>query len=211
MERSAKRRGTMSETRPPVCVVDDDASMREAVESLIRSADIEVETFASAQEFLARSRTGLPSCLVLDVKLPGLSGLDLQQELARANVHIPIIFLTGCGDIPMSVRAIKAGALDFFTKPFDDEALLAAVRRGIARRGRGSGEGDALEGPDLVRSRAPVDAAADKPAATGSMHMVWTSTPRGLIGRWEATNGETCAEGGGTRTPGTETSVSRLH
>jgi FixJ family two-component response regulator len=188
----------MSETRPPVCVVDDDASMRESVESLIRSADIDVETFASAQEFLARSRTALPSCLVLDVKLPGLSGLDLQQQLARANVHIPIIFLTACGDIPMSVRAIKAGALDFFTKPFDAEALLAAVRQGIARRGSGSGEGDACEGPDLfVRSKVPV-AAANKPTATGSMRQVWASTPSGLRCRWEATNAETCGGRGGT-------------
>jgi DNA-binding response OmpR family regulator len=174
----------MSETRPPVCVVDDDASMRESVESLIRSADIDVETFASAQEFLARSPAALPSCLVLDVKLPGLSGLDLQQELARANVHVPIIFLTGCGDIPMSVRAIKAGALYFFTKPFDDEALLAAVRTGIASRGRGSGEGDAREGPDLfVRSKVSV-AAADEPSAPGSLRLVWTPTPSGLRCRW---------------------------
>jgi len=141
----------MSQIRPPVYVVDDDLSMRESVASLIRSAGLAVETFASAPEFLARSRTELPGCLVLDVKLPGLSGLDLQQELARSNVHIPIIFLTGCGDIPMSVRAIKSGALDFFTKPFDDEALLAAVRQAVARRGRVAGKSDgAGEGPDLV-------------------------------------------------------------
>jgi DNA-binding NtrC family response regulator len=143
----------MSQLRSPVYVVDDDLSMRESVASLIRSAGLAVQTFASAQEFLARSRTELPSCLVLDVKLPGLSGLDLQQELARSNVHIPIIFLTGCGDIPMSVRAIKSGALDFFTKPFDDEALLAAVRQAVARRGRVAGKSDgAGEGPDLVGS-----------------------------------------------------------
>jgi len=141
----------MSQIRPPVYVVDDDLSMRESVASLIRSAGLAVETFASAPEFLARSRKELPGCLVLDVKLPGLSGLDLQQELARSNVHIPIIFLTGCGDIPMSVRAIKSGALDFFTKPFDDEALLAAVRQAVARRGRVAGKSDgAGEGPDLV-------------------------------------------------------------
>jgi len=113
--------------------VDDDASVREALGSLIRSAGLEVETFASAQEFLARPRADVPSCLVLDVQLPGLSGLDLQQELAKADVQIPIIFLTGHGDIPMSVRAIKAGALEFLTKPFDDEDLLNAIQQGIAR------------------------------------------------------------------------------
>jgi DNA-binding NtrC family response regulator len=123
----------MSETFPPVYVVDDDVSMRESVGSLVRSAGLRVETFASAQEFLARPRGEVPSCLVLDVKLPGLSGLDLQQELAKADVQIPIIFLTGCGDIPMSVRAMKAGALEFFTKPFDDAALLDAIHQGIAR------------------------------------------------------------------------------
>ena len=123
----------MSENQALVYVVDDDLSMRESVASLIRSAGLKVETFASAKEFLVRSRTRLPSCLVLDVKLPGLSGLDLQQELARADVQIPIIFLTGYGDIPSSVRAMKSGALEFFTKPFDDEALLAAVRQAIAR------------------------------------------------------------------------------
>jgi DNA-binding NtrC family response regulator len=123
----------MSETFPPVYVVDDDVSMRESVGSLVRSAGLRVETFASAQEFLARPRGEVPSCLVLDVKLPGLSGLDLQQELAKADVQIPIIFLTGCGDIPMSVRAMKAGALEFFTKPFDDAALLDAIYQGIAR------------------------------------------------------------------------------
>src|SRR6266481_1646936 len=123
----------MSETPALVYVVDDDLSMRESVASLIRSAGLKVETFASAKEFLVRSRTRLPSCLVLDVKLPGLSGLDLQQELARADVQIPIIFLTGYGDIPSSVRAMKSGALEFFTKPFENEALLAAVRQAIAR------------------------------------------------------------------------------
>src|SRR6267142_67 len=123
----------MKKIDTPVYVVDDDESVREAVESLIRSAGLRVETFASAQEFLASSRNDKSSCLVLDVNLPGLSGLDLQQELARADVQIPIIFLTGYGDIPMSVRAIKAGALEFLTKPFDDEDLLNAIRDGIAQ------------------------------------------------------------------------------
>jgi FixJ family two-component response regulator len=115
-----------------VYVVDDDASVREGAGSLIRSAGLQAETFASAQEFLASPRAEVPSCLVLDVKLPGLSGLDLQQELAKADVQIPIVFLTGHGDIPMTVRAIKAGAQEFLTKPCDDEALLDAIHRGIA-------------------------------------------------------------------------------
>ena len=126
----------MSVTSAPVYVVDDDVSVCESLGSLIRSAGLRVEAFASAQEFLARPRIEVPSCLVLDVKLPGLSGLELQQELAKADVEIPIIFLTGHADIPTSVRAMKAGALEFFTKPFDDEPLLEAIRQGIARSNR---------------------------------------------------------------------------
>jgi DNA-binding NtrC family response regulator len=127
---------SMSELSPLIYVVDDDASVREALENLIRSAGLRVEAFALAQEFLASARPNkvdVPSCLVLDVQLPGLSGLDLQQELAKAGVQIPIIFLTGHGNIPMSVQAIKAGALEFLTKPFDDEDLLDAIQQGIAR------------------------------------------------------------------------------
>src|SRR5438874_8752950 len=127
-----------------VYVVDDDTSVREALGSLIRSAGLEVETFASAQEFLACPRADVPSCLVLDVQLPGLSGLDLQQELAKADVQIPIIFLTGHGDIPMSVRAIKAGALEFLTKPFNDEDLLDAIQQGIARNQRAPKQSEEL-------------------------------------------------------------------
>lgn len=123
----------MSKIAPLIYVVDDDASVREALSSLIRSAGLRVETFTSAQEFLAHPQADVPSCLVLDVQLPGLSGLDLQQELAKAGIQIPIIFLTGHGDIPTSVRAIKAGALEFLTKPFNDEDLLEAIQQGIAR------------------------------------------------------------------------------
>jgi DNA-binding NtrC family response regulator len=123
----------MSDTGAPIYVVDDDVSVREGVESLIRSAGLRAETFASAREFLARRQSEAPSCLVLDVEMPGLSGLDLQEELAKADVQIPIIFLTGHGNIPMTVRAIKAGALEFLTKPFDDEDLLHAIRQGIGR------------------------------------------------------------------------------
>src|SRR5437879_7025001 len=125
--------GRESEMRPPVYVVDDDASVRDAVGSLIRSAGLMVETFGSAREFLASPRRDAPGCLVLDVELPGLSGLDLQQQLANAGLRIPIIFLTGHGDIPMSVRAMKAGALEFLTKPVDGDELLGAIRQGIAR------------------------------------------------------------------------------
>src|SRR5258708_28583449 len=123
----------MSKIAPLIYVVDDDASVREALRSLIRSGGLRVEAFASAKEFLAHPQADAPSCLVLDVQLPGLSGLDLQQELAKADIQIPIIFLTGHGDIPTSVRAIKAGALEFLTKPFDDEYLLEAIRSAIAR------------------------------------------------------------------------------
>jgi DNA-binding NtrC family response regulator len=117
----------------PVCIVDDDASLREAVGSLLRSEGLKVETFGSAREFLASPRLDPPSCLVLDVDLPGLSGLELQQELVKENVRVPIIFLTGHGDIPMSVRAIQAGALDFLTKPVDADQLLGAIAKGIAQ------------------------------------------------------------------------------
>ena len=119
--------------RPVVFVVDDDAAVREALDSLIRSAGLRVESFSSARDFLQHHRAELPSCLVLDVRLPDLSGLDLQRELGAGNKPLPIIFITGHGDIPMSVRAMKAGAADFFTKPFDARALLRAIRQAIAR------------------------------------------------------------------------------
>jgi DNA-binding NtrC family response regulator len=122
----------MKNTLAPVCVVDDDASIREAVGGLIRSAGWKARTFKSANEFLTGRRPAA-SCLVLDVELPGLSGLDLQQQLVKEETQIPIIFLTGRGDIPMSVRAIKRGALEFLTKPFDDEQLLTAIRQAIAQ------------------------------------------------------------------------------
>ena len=122
----------MNEKNPFVFVVDDDAPTRDSLKDLIGSAGLNVETFASAQEFLTNPRPHAASCLVLDVNLPGLSGLDLQQELAKLGVQIPIIFITGHGDIPMSVRAMKAGAIEFLTKPFCDEDLLDAVEQAVS-------------------------------------------------------------------------------
>ena len=123
----------MKPADPIVFVVDDDLSVREALSSLIRSVGLRVETFASAQEFLRYQRPDVTACLVLDVRMPGLSGLDLQRELAHAEKRIPIIFITGHGDIPMSVRAMKAGAIEFLPKPFRDEDLLDAIREGLER------------------------------------------------------------------------------
>jgi DNA-binding NtrC family response regulator len=130
---SQARDGTMNDVGALVYVVDDDLSFRNGLENLLRSAGFTVRTYSSAQEFLASARADVPSCLLLDVQLPGLSGLDLQQELAKGDVQIPIIFITGHGDIPMSVRAMKAGALEFLTKPFKEEDLLEAVQQGIGR------------------------------------------------------------------------------
>jgi FixJ family two-component response regulator len=118
---------------PIVFVVDDDASIREALSSLIESAGLRVTTFASAQEFLDYKRPTTPACLVLDVRLPDLSGLELQRKLAPASKRIPIIFITGHGDIPMSVQAMKAGAVEFLPKPFNDDQLLEAIQNAIER------------------------------------------------------------------------------
>ena len=123
----------MSHAAAIVFVVDDDVSVRESLEALIRSEGWQVETFASAQEFLARPRALAPSCLVLDVTLPDLNGLDLQKRIAVDRTDLPIIFITGHGDIPMTVQAMKAGAVEFLTKPFGDEALLSAIRHAIER------------------------------------------------------------------------------
>jgi FixJ family two-component response regulator len=118
---------------PIVFAIDDDASMREALSRLFRSIGMRAQIFASAQDFLTFKRPEAPACLVLDVRLPGLSGLDLQRELAAADCGIPIIFITGHGDIPMSVQAMKAGAVEFLTKPFRDQALLDAIHQAIQR------------------------------------------------------------------------------
>jgi FixJ family two-component response regulator len=123
----------MNENSPLVCVVDDESSMRESLRNLFRSVGLKVQTFASAKEFLNSLPSEAPSCLVLDVRMPGISGLELQRELGGGESGVPIIFMTGYGDIPMSVRAMKAGALEFLTKPCRDEDLLRAVNQAIER------------------------------------------------------------------------------
>jgi FixJ family two-component response regulator len=123
----------MTEAKPIVFVVDDDQSVRRSTERLLRAAGLEVQTFTSAREFQSVPRPAGPACLILDVRMPGLSGMELQRELAQAGIRIPIIFITGHGDIPMSVRAIKAGAVEFLTKPFRSRSLLEAVQAALQR------------------------------------------------------------------------------
>jgi FixJ family two-component response regulator len=123
----------MTQEEPTIAIVDDDSSIREGLSSLIRSVGLRVETFVSATDFLQSWHTDAHGCIVLDVRLPGLSGLDLQRRLADANIHTPIIFITGHGDIPMTVRAMKAGAVEFLTKPFREQDLLDAIRQALER------------------------------------------------------------------------------
>jgi len=123
----------MKEAESIVFIIDDDPLYRASTERLVRSVGFSVQSFQSAREFVGSRRPNVPSCLILDVRLPGLSGLDLQRELAEAGVHLPIIFVTGYGDIPMSVQAMKAGAVEFLTKPFRDQVLLDAIRQAIER------------------------------------------------------------------------------
>jgi FixJ family two-component response regulator len=119
------------EIEPTVVVIDDDEEIREALQSLLRSVGLRVALFASVQEFLASGRPDLPGCLVLDVRLPGRSGLDFHDDLVRANIHMPVIFISGHADVPMSVRAMKAGAVEFLTKPVRDQDLLDAIQRAV--------------------------------------------------------------------------------
>ena len=119
--------------QPTVIIVDDDPGIREALEGLLRSVGLQVTALGSVPEFVKEGRPAGPACLVLDVRLPGRSGLDFQRELSAANIHVPIIFITGYGDIPMSVQAIKGGAIEFLTKPFRDQDLLDAIQMGLAR------------------------------------------------------------------------------
>ena len=123
----------MTEAAPTVFVVDDDPSVRRAIKRLIGSVGLQVETFGSAPEFLSAKRAEGPSCLVLDIRLPGISGLDFQRQLAQTDIHIPIIFITAHGDVAMTVRAMKAGAVEFLTKPFRDQDLLDAVHMALER------------------------------------------------------------------------------
>jgi FixJ family two-component response regulator len=132
----------MTEPQPLVFVIDDDASTRETLSSLIRSVGLQVELFGSAQEFLKSKRPDAPSCLVLDIRLPGISGLDFQRKLADSDISIPVIFITGHGDIQMSVRAMKAGAIEFLTKPFRAQDLLDAIHAAL-EKDRGRRERDA--------------------------------------------------------------------
>jgi len=123
----------MSEPESIVFVVDDDPSVQRAIKRLIGSVGLQVELFGSPQDFLARKHPAVPSCLVLDIRLPGMSGLDFQRQLADANLHIPIVFVTAHGDIPMTVRAMKAGAVEFLTKPFRDQDLLDAIQLALEK------------------------------------------------------------------------------
>jgi FixJ family two-component response regulator len=123
----------MGTTGPVIFVVDDDKSVRDSLRRLMTSVGLSVEVFPTAQAFLSRPRTDAPGCVVLDVRLPGLSGLDLQRELAGTDTPLPIVFITGHGDIPMSVRAMKAGAVEFLTKPFREQELLEAIRQAVER------------------------------------------------------------------------------
>jgi FixJ family two-component response regulator len=132
-ERAKSSHEPASAREPIVFVIDDDESMRRALANLFQSVGLRVEVFGSASEMLQSKLPDVPSCLVLDIRLPGLSGLDFQAELAKANIHIPIIFMTGHGDIPMTVRAMKGGAVDFLTKPFRDQDMLDAVVTAIER------------------------------------------------------------------------------
>jgi FixJ family two-component response regulator len=121
----------MNEDRPTIFVIDDDVSVRDAITGVVKSVGLRAQTFVSTQEFLQKSPPDGPNCLVLDVRLPGLSGLDFQRELTRLDIRIPIVFITGYGDIPMTVQAMKAGAVEFLTKPFRDQDLLDAIQQAL--------------------------------------------------------------------------------
>jgi FixJ family two-component response regulator len=126
----------MTASKPTVFIIDDDASVRKGISRLLRSAGYTVETFPSAEEFLRREHFDGVGCIVLDVQMPGLSGMDLQEELSKADYHMPIIFVTGHGNIPMSVQAMKKGAVEFLTKPFDDKELLRAIENAVEKDGQ---------------------------------------------------------------------------
>lgn len=145
MDMNAVQLSPVSEAIPIVFVVDDDVSVRESLESLLSFEGWHTETFASAEAFLSRARTYEPCCLILDVSLPELNGLDLQKLIAEDRADMPIIFITGHGDVPMTVQAMKAGAVEFLTKPIDDEALLAAIRNAVERSSAAIGDQTELQ------------------------------------------------------------------
>jgi FixJ family two-component response regulator len=156
---------------PIVFIVEDDISFREALKRLFRTVDLSTEVFGSAAELLQHKLPDVPSCLILDVRLPGVSGLDIQSDLAKANIHIPIIFMTGHGDIPMSVRAMKAGAVDFLTKPFRDQDILDAVVAAIDRdRHRREKEGEVSGLQALFESLSPREREIMALVTTGLMN-----------------------------------------
>jgi DNA-binding NtrC family response regulator len=181
----------MNNTGALIYVVDDDVSVRAGLENLLRSAGYTVQTFSSAREFLARARHEGPSCLLLDVQLPGLSGLDLQQELAKGSIQIPIIFITGHGNIPMSVRAIKAGALEFLTKPVKEQDLLDAIQQAVAkdhRARRRQGDTGQVDFGEIVGASAALKAALEQvevvaPTESTVLILGETGTGKELIAR----------------------------
>ena len=169
--RSLESVSSKSEATPIVFVVDDDISVRESLESLIRFVGWQPETFASAEEFLARPRPLVPSCLVLDVSLPDLNGLELQKLIAPDRIDMPIIFITGHGDVPMTVQAMKAGAVEFLTKPIDDDALLSAIRHAIERSSAALGdEGEMQELREVYASLTPREREVMKLIVTGMLN-----------------------------------------
>jgi FixJ family two-component response regulator len=169
--RSLESVSPKSNAIPIVFVVDDDISVRESLESLIRFVGWQPETFASAEEFLARPRPLAPSCLVLDVSLPDLNGLELQKLIAADRIDMPIIFITGHGDVPMTVQAMKAGAVEFLTKPFDDDVLLTAIRHAIERSSTALGnEGEIKVLRDCYASLTPREQEVMKLVVSGMLN-----------------------------------------
>ena len=154
-----------------VHIVDDDESLRRALDSLFRSVDLGTKTYGSAREFLETKRDDRPGCLVLDVRLPGISGLEFQEQLADHGVHLPVVLITGHGDIPMSVRAMKAGAVDFLPKPFRDQDMLEAVTAAIERdRKRRTSDGDAAQVRDRYATLSPREQQVMMLVTTGKMN-----------------------------------------
>jgi len=160
----------MASTKPIVFVVDDDVSVRESLELLIYNEGWQPETFASAQEFLDRPQTLVPSCLLLDISLPGLNGLDLQKRVAVERTNRPIIFITGYGDVPKTVQAMKTGAVEFLTKPFNDEVLLTAIRQALERSRLGLAQAaDMQELRDRYSSLTPRERGGHDVSGVGSV------------------------------------------